>query len=90
MGGTGCRPEPSATREPGEPQRRYRTRPGETALAVRPVASVGGHHPRVTLFNPEEAPRADPHAGCCGSRGIETPGDPIRAEFSRKVDKTRY
>ena len=30
-----------------------------------------------TLSHPEEAPRADPHAGCCGSRGRETPGDPI-------------
>jgi hypothetical protein len=31
----------------------------------------------VVLSNPEDAPRADPHAGCCGSRGRKTPGDPI-------------
>ena len=31
----------------------------------------------MTLSHPKEAPRADPHAGCCGSRGRENPGDPI-------------
>jgi len=31
----------------------------------------------VFLSIPKEAPRADPHAGCCGSRGRKTPGDPI-------------
>jgi hypothetical protein len=31
----------------------------------------------VVLSNPEDAPRADLHAGCCGSRGRKTPGDPI-------------
>ena len=31
----------------------------------------------VFLSTPEEAPRADPHAGCCGSWGIKAPGDPI-------------
>ena len=32
----------------------------------------------VFLSIPKEAPRADPHAGCCGSRGRKAPGDPIR------------
>jgi len=45
----------------------------------------------VTLSHPEEAPRADPHAGCCGSRGRETPGDPIlpqpRDFYPGKMDK---
>ena len=58
MGGTWRRPEPSATRETNGPQRLYRTRPGEMALAVRPVASVGGRHPRVALSHPKEAPRS--------------------------------
>ena len=53
------------------------TRPGETALAARTVTSVGGRHPTVPLSNPEEAPRADPHAGCCGGWGLTTPGYPI-------------
>jgi len=30
------------------------------------------------LSNPAEAPRADPHAGCCGGWGLNTPGYPIR------------
>ena len=30
------------------------------------------------LFNPAETPRADPHAGCCGGRGLDAPGYPIR------------
>lgn len=29
------------------------------------------------LSNPAEAPRADPHAGCCGGWGLNTPGYPI-------------
>jgi hypothetical protein len=29
------------------------------------------------LFNPAETPRADPHAGCCGGRGLDAPGYPI-------------
>ena len=29
------------------------------------------------LSNPAETPRADPHAGCCGGRGLDTPGYPI-------------
>jgi hypothetical protein len=29
------------------------------------------------LSNPAEAPRADPHAGCCGGWGLITPGYPI-------------
>jgi hypothetical protein len=36
----------------------------------------------VVLSNPEDAPRADPHAGCCGSRGRKTPGDPIGHHFA--------
>jgi hypothetical protein len=36
----------------------------------------------VVLSNPEDAPRADPHAGCCGSRGRKTPGDPISKKIS--------
>ncbi len=55
----------------------------EPVLAACPVASVGGRHLTVTLSNPEEAPRADPHAGCCGSRGRKTPGDPIRRHSTR-------
>jgi len=30
------------------------------------------------LSNPAETPRADPHAGCCGGWGLNTPGYPIR------------
>ena len=30
------------------------------------------------LSNPVETPRADPHAGCCGGWGLDTPGYPIR------------
>jgi hypothetical protein len=30
------------------------------------------------LSNLAEAPRADPHAGCCGGWGLNTPGYPIR------------
>ena len=30
------------------------------------------------LSNPAEAPRADPHAGCCGGWGLNTPGYPIQ------------
>ena len=30
------------------------------------------------LSNPAETPRADPHAGCCGGWGLDTPGYPIR------------
>jgi hypothetical protein len=33
------------------------------------------------LSNPAEAPRADPHAGCCGGWGLNTPGYPIRAQI---------
>ena len=29
------------------------------------------------LLNPAETPRADPHAGCCGGWGLNTPGYPI-------------
>ncbi len=43
----------------------------------------------VTLSHPEEAPRADPHAGCCGSRGRETPGDPVgRPERTTRLSAT--
>ena len=28
-----------------------------------------------------ETPCADPHAGCCGGWGLETPGYPIREKF---------
>ena len=60
----------------------YRTRPGETALAIRYVVSVEGRHPRVVLLsNPKDTPRADPHAGCCGSRGRKPAGDPIRRRW---------
>ena len=31
-----------------------------------------------------ETPCADPHAGCCGGWGLETPGYPIRYE-QRKI-----
>jgi hypothetical protein len=34
------------------------------------------------LSKPAEAPRADPHAGCCGGWGLNTPGYPIRAHLS--------
>lgn len=30
-----------------------------------------------TILN--ETPCADPHAGCCGGWGLETPGYPIKA-----------
>ena len=30
------------------------------------------------LSNPAETPRADLHAGCCGGRGLDAPGYPIR------------
>jgi hypothetical protein len=33
------------------------------------------------LSNLAEAPRADPHAGCCGGWGLNTPGYPIRAHI---------
>jgi hypothetical protein len=39
----------------------------------------------VFLSIPKEAPRADPHAGCCGSRGRETPGDPMYARHGREL-----
>jgi len=39
----------------------------------------------VFLSIPKETPRADPHAGCCGSRGRETPGDPIGNVSSWKM-----
>ena len=39
----------------------------------------------VTLSHPEEAPRADPHAGCCGSRGRKTPGDPMYARHGHEL-----
>jgi hypothetical protein len=32
----------------------------------------------MALSNSKDAPRADPHAGCCGSRGRKAPGDPIQ------------
>jgi hypothetical protein len=35
----------------------------------------------VVLLTPEETPRADPHAGCCGGRGRETPGYSIGRFF---------
>ena len=39
------------------------------------------------LSNPAEAPRADPHAGCCGGWGLNTPGYPIRPQdcYRRRV-----
>ena len=55
-------------------------RAGETALAIRNVASVEGRHPMVVLLAPEETPRADPHAGCCGGWGRKTPA--IRLAFA--------
>jgi len=30
----------------------------------------------------DETPCADPHAGCCGGWGLETPGYPIREEVA--------
>ena len=59
--------------EPDRPQQSYRTRPGETALATRTLTSVGGRHPTVPLSHPEEAPRADPYAGCSMGAGREKP-----------------
>jgi len=29
----------------------------------------------------DETPCADPHAGCCGGWGLETPGYPISSDF---------
>jgi len=34
-------------------------------------------HSPVTAGDLDEAPRADPHAGCCGGWGRKTPGYPI-------------
>ena len=36
------------------------------------------------LSNPAETPRADPHAGCCGGWGLNTPGYPIRPCLDRQ------
>ncbi|MEJ1367484.1 MAG: hypothetical protein RPU35_04610, partial [Candidatus Sedimenticola sp. (ex Thyasira tokunagai)] len=33
---------------------------------------------QLTLKNLWETPCAEPHAGCCGGWGLETPGYPIR------------
>ena len=35
----------------------------------------------VIILYAKEAPRADPHAGCCGGWGLETPGYPIMHPF---------
>ena len=51
---------------------------GETALATCDVTSFGDNPRTGGLSLPKETPRADPHAGCCGGRGRETPGYPIR------------
>ena len=50
-------------------------------MAVGDVASFGDLPATASLSNPKETPRADPHAGCCGGRGRETPGYPIRPHF---------
>jgi hypothetical protein len=42
------------------------------------------------LSNPAEAPRADPHAGCCGGWGLNTPGYPMRAFTFPEVDFQEY
>jgi len=36
------------------------------------------------LSNPAETPRADPHAGCCGGWGLNTPGYPIRPRLGQR------
>ena len=46
------------------------------------VTSFGVMTGVITLYA-REAPRADPHAGCCGGWGLETPGYPIMFHFLR-------
>ena len=75
---------------PDEPQRPYRTRPGEMALAIRFVISVEGRHLLVVLFTPRETPRADPHAGCCGGRGRKTPDYPIMRLTPESTNATAH
>ena len=52
------------------------------ALAARTVTRLGGSHSTVTRSNPEEAPRADPHAGCCGNRGEKSHMRQLKRCFS--------
>jgi len=37
-----------------------------------------------------ETPCAEPHAGCCGDWGLETPGYPIRHLFSPSYKQDDY
>lgn len=36
-----------------------------------------------------ETPCAEPHAGCCGDWGLETPGYPIIADMLRDIEPLR-
>ncbi|MEJ1417286.1 MAG: hypothetical protein RPU91_09370, partial [Candidatus Sedimenticola sp. (ex Thyasira tokunagai)] len=45
---------------------------------------------QLALNNLWETPCAEPHAGCCGGWGLETPGYPIRAMLFDETPNASY